>query len=204
MMGSGIKGDSMNFSENISNKLMEVIVSELNYNEDKKEIITYAIETTLLTVIGLFSIIFLGYLFNALRPTIIAAFFGSSLRRVSGGAHFETPLKCLVIGSLAYSFLGVLANQLVIRGFNNKSYLLGAMIISLFLVFKLAPVDSKAKPIYSGKLKLKLKILSIGFVIVSFVLIGIVNNYLFCISATFGVLHQSLTLITIFNKEGGV
>ncbi|AET69449.1 protein possibly involved in post-translational modification of quorum-sensing peptides [Desulfosporosinus orientis DSM 765] len=192
----------MNFSENISNKLTEVIVSELNYDEDKKEIIAYAIENVLFTFLGLVSIVFLGYLFDSLIPTVIAAFFGGTLRRVSGGAHFDTPLKCLAVGSLVYSFLGVLANQLAIRGFNHRSYLLVAVIISLFLVFKFAPVDSEAKPINSGKLKFKLRVLSIGFVIVSFILIGIANNSLFCISTTLGIAYQSITLIPIFNKGG--
>lgn len=194
----------MSFSENISNKLTEAIVSELNYNEDKKEIISYAVENLLLTILGLFSVIFLGYLFNSLIPTVIATFFGGTLRRVSGGAHFDTPIKCLAIGSLVYSFLGVLANQLAIWGLNIDSYLSVAMIISLFLVFKFAPVDSSAKPIYSGKLRFKLRILSIGFVIVSFILIGIVNDPLFSISTILGIAYQSITLIPIFNKGGGV
>lgn len=193
----------MNFSENISSKLTEVIVDELNYNEDKKEIIAYAVENVLLTVIGSFVLIILGYLFNSLIPTIIAAFFGGSLRRVSGGAHFDTPLKCLLVGSLAYSLLGVLSNQLAISGFNNKFYLFVVMIISFILVFKLAPVDSGAKPINSNKLKFKLRILSIGFILVSATLIGIVDSSIFGISTALGILYQSVTLIPIFNKGGG-
>ena len=50
----------MNFSESISYKLTEVITSELNYNEDKKEIIAYALETTLLFVLGSLLIMLLG------------------------------------------------------------------------------------------------------------------------------------------------
>jgi Accessory gene regulator B. len=63
----------MNFSENISNKLTEVITNELDCNEDKKEIIAYAIETALLFILGSLLIILIGYAFHALMTTIIAA-----------------------------------------------------------------------------------------------------------------------------------
>ena len=193
----------MNFSENISNKLTEVITNELNYNEDKKEIIAYAIETALLFVLGLFFLILLGYYFNALMPTIIAAIFGGSLRRVSGGAHFVTPLKCLAFGSIAYSCIGVLANQLVDYDLTNMYVLILSLFVSLLLVAFLAPVDSEAKPIHSSSLKLKLKISSIVFVIISFLVITFVDNKLIGVSVVLGVVYQSLTLLPIFNRRGG-
>lgn len=191
----------MNFSENISNKLTEIITNELNYNEDKKEIITYAIETALLSALGSFFLILLGYSFNALMPTVIAAIFGGFLRKVSGGAHFDSPLKCLAFGSSVYCCIGVLANQLVDYNLTNKYVLILSLFVSLLLVAFLAPVDSEAKPIHSSSLKFKLKISSIVFVIISFLVISFVDNKLISVSVVLGVVYQSLTLLPIFNKE---
>ncbi|GAB6152104.1 accessory gene regulator B family protein [Desulfosporosinus burensis] len=193
----------MNFSENISNKLTEVITNELNYNDDKKAIIAYAIETALLFVLGSFLLIFLGYSFNALMPTVIAAIFGGLLRRVSGGAHFNTPLKCLAFGSIVYSSIGVFAKKLVDYDLTNKHVLFFALFISFLLVVSLAPVDSESKPIHSSNFKYRLKIFSVLFLIVSFLVVAFTDNKLISVSAVIGVFYQSITLLPIFNRRGG-
>jgi len=190
----------MNFSENVSNKLTEVISNELDYNEDKKEIIAYAIETALLFVIGWLLIILLGYAFNALLSVVIAAFFGGSLRRVSGGAHFKTPIKCLAVGAIIYSAIGVLAKKLVDCHLINQYVLIIVLIISFLIVVFLAPVDSEAKPIHSSSFKYKLKILSMVFVTVAFIIVLVGNNALVNVSAVLGILYQSITLLPIFNR----
>jgi accessory gene regulator B len=191
----------MNFSENISNKLTEVITSELNYSEDKKGIIAYAVETALLFVLGSFLIMLLGYALNALLPALVAAIFGGLLRKVSGGAHFNTPLKCLTISSITYALIGVLTKKLVNYDLTNKYILIFSLLVSFLLVAFLAPVDSEAKPIYSRNLKFKLKISSMVFVIVSFLIISFSDNKLVSVSAVLGVFYQSITLLPIFNRK---
>ena len=193
----------MNFSENISNKLTEVITNELDYNEDKKEIIAYSIETAILFVLGSLLIILLGYALNALLPAVFAAIFGGLLRRVSGGAHFNTPQKCLIFGSVIYSFIGVLAKKLVGYDFTNQPVLIITMLVSFLLVAFLAPVDSESKPIHSSSLKVKLKISSMVFVIISCLIILFIDNKLASVSAVLGVFYQSITLLPIFNRKGG-
>jgi len=193
----------MNFSENISNKLTEVITNELDYNDDKKEIIAYAIETILLFVLGSFLIILLGYAFNALMPAVIAAIFGGLLRRVSGGAHFNTPLKCLAFGSIIYSSIGVLAKKLLDYNLSNQYVLIFSFFVSFLIIAFLAPVDSESKPIHSSSFKLKLKISAIFFIIISSLIIYFTDNPVLSVSAVLGVSYQSLTLLPIFNRKGG-
>lgn len=193
----------MNFSENISNKLTEVITNELDYNEDKKEIIAYAIETALLFVIGSLLIILLGYALNALIPAVMAAIFGGFLRRVSGGAHFNTPLKCLIIGSIIYSAIGVLAKRLLDYNLTNQYILIFSLLVAFLLVAFLAPVDSEAKPIHSSSLKFKLKLSSMIFIIITYSIIHFVDYPVLSISAVLGVSYQSFTLLPIFNRKGG-
>lgn len=193
----------MHFSENISNKLTEVITNELDYNEDKKEIIAYALETALLFVLGSFLIMFLGYAFSALIPALGAAIFGGLLRRVSGGAHFNTPLKCLTIGSITYALIGVSTKKLVDFDLTSQTTLVIILFVSFLLVAFLAPVDSESKPIHSNSLKVKLKISSMFFIIVSFLIISFIDNKLISVSAVLGIFYQSITLLPIFNRKGG-
>lgn len=192
----------MSFTENISNKLTEIITNELNYSEANKEIIAYSIETALLFVLGSFLIILLGYALNALLPAVFAAIFGGLLRKVSGGAHFNTPLKCMFFGSIAYGLIGVLVKQIIDYDLTNKYILIFSLLVSFLLVAILAPVDSEAKPIYSRNLKLKLKGSSMVFVIVSYLVISFVDNKVLSFSAVLGVFYQSITLLPIFNRKG--
>jgi len=192
----------MNFSV-ISKKLTKGLTEEFEFSEDKKEIIAYAIETTFLSIIGTIMIVCLAYSLNVLIPAVIAAVFGGLLRRLSGGAHFNTPLKCLVYGALIYSSIGVLAKKLLIYELINQNMLTLILLVSLLLVSLLAPVDSDAKPIHSRRLRIKLKISSIGFVLISLLLISVTDDPLINVSAVLGVLYQSITLLPIFNRKGG-
>lgn len=191
----------MNLAESISDKLTEIITNELNYSEEKKEIIAYAIETTQLFFLGLCSLVIIGYSLNALMPTVIAAFFGSSLRRVSGGAHFDTPFKCLAFGTVVYCSIGVLAKRIFEYDLTSKYFLFIILLASFLIVAFLAPVDSEAKPIHSSSFKLKLKILSVFFLIFTFLVVAFIENPLINVCAVLGVAYQSITLLPIFNMR---
>ena len=77
------------------------------------------------------------------------------------------------------------------------------LLISFLLVAFLAPVDSEAKPIHSSSLKFKLKISSMVFIIVSYLIIHFVDSPVLSVSAILGVSYQSITLLPIFNRKGG-
>jgi len=189
----------MNFTI-ISEKLTNGITKDLDYNEEKKEIIAYTIETVLLSICGTFLIIILGCLLNALVPVVTAAVFGGILRRLSGGAHFNMPLKCLLFGTVIYSLIGVLAKKLIGHNLTNQHVLILILLISLLIVAILAPVDSQTKPIHSVVLRKKLKISSMILIIVLLLIIINSSNILLNVSAVLGIFYQSITLLPIFNR----
>lgn len=186
----------------LSEKLGAYICQELNYNEEKEEIIVYAIETLLLSIVNIVSILALASLFNALLPALIAVVFGGALRKVSGGAHFDSPMACLVFGTFVYTLIGVLSKKISIYGFNNVYLCVAVLFICLMIVGILAPVDSPAKPIHSMSFKKKLKTASIVIVLISLVIVFFAKNNLIQLSIVFGILYQTLTLLPIFNKKG--
>jgi len=184
---------------NFSKSLAGFITKDLNYDEEKNEIVSYAIEMFLLGVVGFLAILLLGFVFNALLPAAIAAISGGVLRRVSGGAHFDTPLKCLGLGAIIYSLIGVLANYLLQVGSTNWINMI-FILLCLIIVFLFAPVDSEAKPIHSQTLRNKLRLSSVLFIIFILIFTILNDNLLINISAMLGILYQSLTLLPIFNK----
>ncbi|MDK2824252.1 MAG: accessory regulator [Clostridia bacterium] len=182
----------------LSKVIAEYITNETKYDEEKKEIIEYAIETLLLTIFGFILILLVSSFLNALVPAVIAAIFGGVLRKVSGGAHFNSPMKCLTFGAITYSLIGVIANKLLELNISN-SILILILFLSLFIVLMFAPVDSDAKPIHSTILKKKLKISSSLVVILAIILVFINNLEIFEISMTLGIFYQTITLLPFFN-----
>ncbi|KGK86192.1 accessory gene regulator AgrB [Desulfosporosinus sp. HMP52] len=192
----------MNSSERISNKLTEIVTNELDITNDKKEIIAYAIENLLLFLVGVFSLVLLGVFSKALMSILVAATFGGLLRRVSGGAHFSTPSKCLVFGSFIYTSIGILAKKIIEYNLLSSDKVLYIILgVSILIMIFLAPVDSESKPINSMQLKQNLKIMSIVFIIMAFIVVHFTKNQLFSVSIVMGVFYQSITLLPIFNKK---
>lgn len=190
----------MNSSE-VSQRIAHAISAELNYSDDKKEILTYGIESIILAVIGFGAVLLVAYPLKALFPATIATIFGGLLRKGSGGAHFNSPFKCLAFGAIVYPLLGIIANQIIGYDLYNMGALLLVLAISLVIVAVLAPVDCDAKPIKSPGFRKKLKIASMSFVVCALVVVSFSNNHLLNISAVLGIVYQTMTLLPIFNKK---
>lgn len=189
----------MNLSE-ISQRLTDSLTADLGYEQEKKEIIAYGIETFVLSILGFLAILGISYLLDSVFPAIIATIFGGFLRKLSGGAHFSTPIKCLTFGAVVYSLIGVGAKEIVNHGFTNLGVLVAVLLISLVIVYLYAPVDSEAKPIHSETFRKKLKIASLTFVLITLIIVLLSSNLLINTSAALGIGYQSLTLLPVFNK----
>jgi len=185
----------------ISKRISDSITEELDYSEDKKAVVAYGIESVFLTIIGYCAIIFIAYLFNVLAPTAMAAIFGGLLRKVSGGAHFNTPFKCLAFGAVIYTLLGFVAKEIIRYNLYNIYVNLVVLVFCLIIVAYLAPVDCKAKPINSQNLRRNLKIISIGFIVIALLVMLISHNQLINTGAVLGIGYQTMTLLPVFNKE---
>lgn len=184
----------------ISQRLSNSLAEELNYDDEKKEIVAFGIESLALSIVGFLAILLVSLLFNALIPAALTAVFGGLLRKVSGGAHFNTPFKCLALGAIVYSVLGVTAKQIIIYDLYNGVIPLIILVISLAIVGVFAPVDCEAKPIHSKSFRRQLKVLSFGFVFLSLIIVLLSNNPFLNTCAVLGIGYQTLTLLPVFNK----
>ncbi|NMA68947.1 MAG: accessory gene regulator B family protein [Desulfitobacterium sp.] len=193
----------MNSLEKMSLKLTYSLTKDLDYDEEKREIITYAIETILLTILGSSLLLLFAFLLNVLKPAIIAGVSGMFLRRVSGGFHFNTPFKCLFFGATVYTLLGLASQKIVELSSFGAPILWIVLGIAFILISILAPVDSPSKPIHSNVLKRNLKIASMGLILLAFLIIILSPDQLLNVSMCLGVLYQSLTLLPVFNQWGG-
>ncbi|MFR4582059.1 accessory gene regulator ArgB-like protein [Clostridium cadaveris] len=163
--------------ENLSNRISDNIARELKSDKDKKEIINYGLFAVIQITFSIILTMIFGLVFNALSESLIVAFTISILRKSSGGAHAGTPERCAVLGTFVSVGFGLLSKFV---GKNLVAIIFIGIIIflwSFYIIYKLAPVDSAAKPIKNQERRKKLKRSSI--IILSVYLIIVIVNIIY-------------------------
>ncbi|MHC1683537.1 MAG: accessory gene regulator ArgB-like protein [Clostridiaceae bacterium] len=190
-------------SDNIANK----ISLELNLDNNRKEVIAYGTFALLQIVITLILTILFGTLFHIVIEAVIVSFSAAILRKYSGGAHASTPNNCTIIGIVMTVIQAKFIVIFVSRTFSVELIsILGVIIFvwGYYIIFKLAPVDSKNKPIKKAEKRYRMRknsiiILSL-YMIINIVLTllylrtnqGRFLNYSGCLYV--GILWQNFTL----------
>lgn len=198
--------------EKISNFLATKLSTELNLDNEKKQIIQYGMFAIIQIIVTVATVAFGGIILGVAIEALILMFTASTLRRYSGGAHATTPLRCLFIGTsicLLQAILVVIADNLIQS--NIILLILGALIyiLSYYMITKYVPVDSVKKPIRSEAKKRRMKkgakkIINMEFLIVLVLLVLMSWNirncqrYIFCIYL--GVIWQMFTITELGHK----
>lgn len=163
--------------ERLTNSIAAKVVSELNLEKDNKEVIAYGIFAMIQIALSIILVIIFGFIFHVVIEALIICFAGSILRKYSGGAHAGSPGNCLFIGTVICVGLAILFLYLMSLFINMETILcLGIMIFTAayYLIYKLAPVDSAAKPIKRVEKKIRMKKGSI-FVLSIYLIITMIN-----------------------------
>lgn len=163
--------------ESLSNK----VVRELNLEADQYAIINYGLFAIIQTVVAILLEMILGALLGVLIPTLILSLVAVILRKYSGGVHAQTPEECIVIGTVVSVGGALIVSWIPWNLMYTLILMIIAFSIAYYLIWKLAPVDSAAKPIRREKKKQLLKkrsilVLSIYLLICITVLLVYLNN----------------------------
>jgi accessory gene regulator B len=136
---------------------------KLSLTPEQEEIALYGLRMIVYTATGLFSILFVGWLIGCFATTLTVAMTAAFLRLFSGGAHAKSPLTCTLLGMIMAPAFGKIAATSV--PFFASSILaliiVAGLLPSLVLIWRLAPVDSPAKPITSPAERRKFRLLSL-------------------------------------------
>lgn len=152
---------------------------------DEREIMLFGI-TRILEDIPKYIIIFLiGYFCNILQYIGIVLAITIMYKTLVGGAHARTNIICL-FSSIAYFILPICIAKYI----NINIYLFTSIIfvISLFIIWKIAPADTEEVPILKKARRNKLKLTALISIslILAFNLLKIQDSYI-----------QNLILVTI-------
>lgn len=179
--------------EKLSNNISANIAKELNLDIEKKEIINYGLFAVIQILFSIVLTMIFGLIFNVFLESLIVAFTISILRKSSGGAHASTPGRCAILGTIVSVGFGLVAkliekNAVIIS-------LIGIIIFfwSFYIVYKLAPVDSAAKPIKNQERRKKLKRSSMMILSV-YLVIAIANILYHYYSVNVSVLTYTLCI----------
>lgn len=160
--------------EEISSKISNSITKELDLDENKKAVVNYGIFAIMHTALSVGFVMIFGALFNVLIEALIITLTISILRKSAGGAHASSPGICAFVGTV----LSV-GMALVIKNINlsvNVIIIISTLIfiLSYWVVYKLAPVDSPSKPIRTDAKRKRLK--KSAILILSVYLVIIIGN----------------------------
>jgi accessory gene regulator B len=142
--------------------------NRLGLTSEEEELALFGLQTLIYPIISFLLVMITGHIFGCLWHSFIVFAAMFLLRVFSGGAHCSSPLTCSIIGTVVVVFLGKLG-ALTAPLFNSANLSLlvvfGA-VLCLLINWRLAPVDSPAKPINDFNHRKKLRLLSMLTVLV--------------------------------------
>lgn len=193
--------------EKVANNIANKVAVELNLDNDNREVVAYGTFAFLQMVISIGLVFLFGLVLHIASEALIISFTASILRKYSGGVHASSPNVCTFIGIIVCVGQALLISFLLALGVNlSLVIILGAVIFiwSYYVIYKLAPVDSVAKPIVKEEKRKRMKkgsiiVLSVYLIFSIFFILLYINMkesklifYALCLYS--GVLWQVFTL----------
>lgn len=163
--------------EKLTNNIADKVAAELKLDNDNKEVISYGMFALIHIALSIILVIIFGSIFHVTVEALIVCFAGAILRKYSGGAHANSPGNCAAIGTIICIGLALFFSEVIGPVITSSVLILLGMCIfgvSYYFIYKLAPVDSAAKPIKSKEKKARMKKGSI-FVLCVYLVIVIIN-----------------------------
>jgi accessory gene regulator B len=186
--------------EKLTKNIAETIGSELKLDNDRKEIIAYGTFALLHMALSIVLVIIFGRMFGVSIEALIVSFTGSILRKYSGGAHASSPGICAAAGTVVAVGQALFICFILTPLINLKLIIILGLLIflwSFYIIYKLAPVDSDAKPIKTQKKRERMKKGSI-LILGTYLVIAVLNIIMYLL------IHEENFLIFSLCIYGGI
>jgi len=148
---------------NLPRQIAGYLRDKLELSAEQEEVALYSLEVFIYTGYAFLGAGLVGWLLGCLPATLTVALTIFVLRCFSGGAHSESPAGCTILSFLLIPLSAKLA--VLIAPLFSLFFLVvlisAGFLLSLFLVWRLAPIDTPAKPVSSESERRRFKILSL-------------------------------------------
>ncbi|MCB2339196.1 accessory gene regulator ArgB-like protein [Clostridium estertheticum] len=193
--------------EKISNNIANKVALALSLDDDNREVISYGVFALMQTFFSVILVFIFGLLFNVAFEALIISFTAAILRKYSGGVHASSPGNCTFIGTIVCVGQAILISLLLNFLVDFKLVITLEVVIfiwSYYIIHKLAPVDSIAKPIVKEEKRNRMKkgsiiLLSIYLAITVLLILLYISSgekklmfYVLCLYS--GILWQTFTI----------
>lgn len=174
----------------VINHWMSIIKKNKKLDDDELLKIEYGLTGLYLTLCKLIIIIIISLIFGIFKETIIFLALYNILRMPSFGIHATKSWICLLSSTLI--FIGTPFLCINIQIIFSLKIILG--IISILLMLKNSPADTKKRPIVNPKRRLIYKIISTSFAIIYMFLSLIINNSFISNCLIFSLILQNILI----------
>ncbi len=181
------------------NRLM-LFINNGSYSKEDLEKIHYGLEAIYIFITKGIVIFTISYILGLLKYTLIFLLFYGILRSFACGLHAASSFACLIASTLVFIIIPYLCKTLII----NRIFCIAAMVLSLLLMIKYAPADTKKRPIVNNKKRKKLKYISVFFSTTYIILALIVKKNIILNSLMFGLVFETIMILPITYKLFGL
>lgn len=185
---------------NLKDKLVKSMADNKVIDQDEIDVYSFGVQLLSETVISFAIFLIIAALFGSVAETIVFTAAFALLRQYGGGFHASKFIYCLLISC------GIVGGFCFLIRFAdlNLKYAVVLSCISLPIIFMLAPVDSKYKPIQKTDetaYKRKLIILLVIEMIVAIITAFFSLHYVMCIVLSWCTLAMLMLAGHIQNKH---
>ncbi len=182
---------------NLSNKMAQSLSIYVGRNTEV-DYLRYGIEVIIRGFIKFLIIIIVAILFNLVTPMIAILTTFAFFRALTGGYHYSTYLRCLIVGLLIMKMMAFTSTKIVdlIDGTTILLLIIVAVSLGLYLSYKYAPSNHFYKEMSNiQKIRLK-KIAYYGIILWAIVTLVFykVNMNIIVIASIFSFIFQMSTI----------
>lgn len=141
----------------LSHNIACYLSCELDYEDDKIEILSYGLQILLGTSFKVTSIMLVAYLLGIFRTTSIALISFVTFRRIIGGTHYDTYSKCFLASTVSIIILGMMGSVIEIKEMLILVLTLLVYIQGLLSIIVWVPAGTEKKRIKNEALRKKIK-----------------------------------------------
>lgn len=167
------------------------ISNELNYNNEKREIISYGLQIILGITMKTFSILLLAYILNIFKTTIAVSISFIVFRRIIGGSHVDTYNKCYFLSVFLMLLLGGLGEIIKITPISISILAILIYVLTFVETILWIPAGTEKKMIKNIITRRKIKLQTIILLTVWVILCNYFNSLglsKYAVSSSLGVI----------------
>lgn len=185
--------------KSLSYKFTNLLVNNEIIKKEDFEIYRYGFETLIYFIVNISVALFIGIIFDRFIHTIVFLSCYCTLRQFTGGYHARNYTECTLTFVMIYLITIFADNNIDID--RHKYILILLMVISVFIIYKLSPLEHRNKPLSENeKNHYKIVAMKIVSIICAIFVLSMMSNIFieYFIYSLFAIICNCILLILGF------